>query len=138
MAIVTGLSDASSIDCPLAPIGDACVIDFRFTSRGFPPDAAYRVAVRETPDGTWTILGAPNVVHEGNAVSFDNRFEVGRDTPSSPPTSDLQFAVLVFLSAPENLPAAVAQLGESGADFAYVTAAVAVDSSLPSVRGGES
>jgi len=65
------------------------------------------VAVRaRDPDGPWIISPAP-----GNSAPLTV-------DPAGP---DYQIAVLVFLEAPDFVPAEVDLLADSGADFAFVT-----------------
>ena len=130
MAIDTSLSNFSSIDCPAAPLENPCLIDFTFVPHGFPPDATYRVAQRDSADAAWTILSPPSVVADTPEASLDNQISLG---PSAAPTgsvSELQLAVLVFIGEPQNLPTTVEQLGDSGAVFAYVTPLLGVNNNL--------
>lgn len=121
MQIEASFAGDRAVDCPPLPRSNACLLDFRFTARGFPVDAAYRVAVREDPAGSWTILPAPQPLPQGTQPAFTNPVEIGLGTGPDAFAPGFQFAVLVFLADREAPPPSVQRLADTGADFAYVT-----------------
>jgi hypothetical protein len=135
MEIETSLSDAGAINCPSLPVEIACPFDFAFTPRGFPADATYRVAVREAVEMPWTILPVPQLIPQEREPAFASFFEIDRSASPGAPLPALQFAVLVFLGPADGLPAQVQRLGDTGADFAYVTPVVSIAPGLRSVVG---
>jgi hypothetical protein len=126
MQVETNVDASSDITCRGG--GSACTFTFVFVATGFPPDAIYRTAFREGPDQPWT-LSQPTEAADSqpDQASFvDNvQLEPASNAPSgSEPT--VQFAVLVFLSDPGELPSSVTSLSDTGANFAYVLPPVPV------------
>jgi hypothetical protein len=66
------------------------------------------------PDGNWQVLAAP-----GNSVVLELN--------ASDPNSEYQIAVLAFLQDPGAVPDTVELLGDTGADFAFVTPLLRLD-----------
>ncbi|MEO8602838.1 MAG: hypothetical protein ABI629_09695 [bacterium] len=104
----------AAIPCVQEAPGGPCRFVLSFESRGFPPDAAYRVALRQRdPDERWSIVPATDA---DAALS------------ASPAGGRYQIAVLVYLEAPSFVPDEVEVLADSGADFAFVTPVLSVGS----------
>jgi len=103
----TNLGPRDSIECQQSDAEAPCLFVFTFQPMNVPPEASYAVAVRtRDPDSPWTITQAPA---NSAPITVD---------PGGP---DYQIAVLVYLEAPGFIPAEVDLLGDSGADFAFVT-----------------
>jgi hypothetical protein len=116
--IDTGLGDATSVTCVQEAADAPCSFTLPFAPQGFPPDAVFRVAVREDARGRWTI--GPDLVL-GGMPSLDAPVSV-EATPRAPTAAiPIQIAVLVFIEPPGVLPGEVDALADSGADFAFVT-----------------
>jgi hypothetical protein len=130
-AVDTALAGQTTIECVRVPGSNACTFVFSFAPQGFPPTAVFRVAVRGDGDERWTILPEPVPVGGQDETQFEN--DVGVTAPLDPQqggaTATIQVAVLVFFEPPPPLPETVRQLGDTNADFAYVTPAVVVESS---------
>jgi hypothetical protein len=131
MQIQTSVNASSDIVC--AGGGDVCSFAFFFVASGFPPDAIYRTAYRESPEQPWT-LSQPTEANDSdpNQASFGDVVQVA--PPASAPSGSeatVQLAVLVFLTDPGALPPTVMLLADTGADFAYVLPAVPVSSITP-------
>ncbi len=117
----TNLSADGDLVCALIPATDQCVVRVVFAPLGFPADASFRVAVRDrAPDGRWRLTAEPDENGTPDDPSFD--VEVVIDgTPIDASDGAIQLAVLVFLTPPASLPELITTLGETGADFAFVT-----------------
>lgn len=116
-AVDINLAPGEAIPCQQDGPAGACSFVLSYDTRGVPDDAAYRVALRpRNPDGRWRILPAT----DGGAVVA---------VPSASP--QYQIAVLVFLDAPTFVPDEVELLAESGADLAFVTPVLSVESTTP-------
>jgi len=97
------------VDCQPVGAASACTFVFSFRPIGLPASASYRVALRSrNPDSQWQIFAAP-----GNSVALP--------LDTSDPNTEYQIAVLAFLQDPGALPERVEILGDTGADFAFVT-----------------
>ncbi len=120
------MRDVESIDCRADGEGH-CTFVFSFAPVGLPDTAIYRIAVR-TGNGPWTIV-EPVLSGPADMPSFETGLAI--DTPTSAPgnTTEVQFAVLVYLQPPDFIPAQVMLLGESGADLAFVTRQLIVSQS---------
>lgn len=106
------------LDSPLACGSTGCAFTLAFSARGFEAGTAFFVAVRTTePLGRWRIDPVP----ERSSGPFGGRFEVPIAIAATGASPTVQIAVLVFEVAPASLPADVVTLGETHADFAYVT-----------------
>jgi hypothetical protein len=116
-----GVSPTSGAACVQ---GDSatCTLLVPFAPQGFPPSAQFRVAVRPDSSAPWTISAepisrdGPNMENLAGAVDLSGVGQV----PSS--GVFVQLAILVFLHPPAVIPAAVTELADSGADYAFVTA----------------
>ena len=121
----TGVDTLVPIPCELVVTDNSCVFVVPFVSEGFEPGTTFRVAVRTSdPPSAWSI-GARLTSNGAPDVSvFDAPVAVA--APARKPTSParVQLAVLAFGDPQANPPDEVATLAESGADFAFVTAAV--------------
>lgn len=103
----TNVASSDSVTCESAGPGQPCAFLFTFVPSGIPATAAYRVAVRgRDPNGDWAVYP---VVDHGALIAVD------------PNVSTIQIAVLVFLADPGFVPDRIALLGDSGADYAFVT-----------------
>lgn len=117
----TGLDRAMSVTCTAGGDG-ICSFLLPFAPDGFPPTAAFRVAVRTVnPIGRWRITDTPLPTGTPSAPQFDVPVSV-QATPSAPsPNEHVQVAILAFLQPPSSVPSEVEDLSDSGADFAFVT-----------------
>ena len=105
----TDIGASDTVPCQPGGSAGTCTFVFTFRPVGLPSTAVYRVAVRSrTPDGEWQIFAAP-----GNSVTLQLN--------TSNPSTEYQIAVLAFLQDPGFVPATVLLLGDTGADFAFVT-----------------
>lgn len=127
MQIETNLSESSDIVCAGGE-GSPCSFVFFFVAIGFPPDAIYQTAFREGPDQPWTLSQPTEAVDSqpGQASFVDNVPLAPASNAPSGSEATVQFAVLVFLSDPGELPTSVTRLGDTGASFAYVIPPVPV------------
>lgn len=99
-------------NCAAGADSQSCALRLVFVPVAAPAGAAYRAAVRaRDPDGRWRILAV-----SGNAVEII----VGPDV------AVVQTAILLYEREPGPVPDEVERLADSGADFAFVTAPLAV------------
>ena len=120
----TGLSDQTSITCVQTTPGGPCAVTFRFATQGFPPTATFSVAARAVaPLGLWHLAPAPVASNGAAAGSYETT--VMLPGPEAP--AQAQFAVLAFLDPPQSLPIDFQELGDTGADYAFVTPTLAVE-----------
>ncbi len=121
----TGVDSTTPIDCAPLDVPAACTFTVPFAPQGFPPDAVFRVAVRQLePLSPWRI--GPQLGGVGSPLDFDAPVEVDASTASSSPTVAVQIAVLVFRSSVTAVPSEVKELADSGAEFAFVTTQLVV------------
>jgi hypothetical protein len=119
--IETGLDGDETIECTRHEFGGPCVAVLAFSARSFPPGAVFRVASR-LPESShsWSLAPPPSPgVPVGEALLFDAEVPLGNGADQ--PGARVQFAVIVFLSAPESIPPTFSELADSGADLAFVT-----------------
>jgi hypothetical protein len=119
MQVDTNLSGANDIVC--FPGGaESCTVQFLFATTGFPDDAVYRTAVRESDDQPWKISQPTDLVdNQPGRNAFADSVQIGKaGAPAE--VDDVQFAVLIFLTDPGPVPEMVDKLGDTGANFAYV------------------
>jgi hypothetical protein len=108
-SVDTNVPPDDTISCQLTSAEGPCFFVFTFQPEGLPDAAAYRVAVRtRNPEGDWLVLP---VVNNSAVIEIDT-------SPSGP---DYQIAVLVFTEEPPFVPETVVLLGDTGADYAFVT-----------------
>jgi hypothetical protein len=127
----TGIND-SSIACASVADGNGCLLVLPFAPNGFPPGTIFRVAVRDVePTSPWTIGSAP--IPSGSVTDpvFDAPIAVAVAAQSPGMIQRVQLAVLAFLDPSANIPATVADLSDSGADYAFVTADLNLQPSAP-------
>jgi len=119
-AIDIALNTNVAVGCVPAGPSD-CTFTVPFAAQGFPAAATFRIAVRATnPEGSWMIGGVLTPSGPASQATFDAPVALA---PASPVAgTSLQVAVLVFVGAGPAVPGTVEALGESGADFAFVTA----------------
>lgn len=125
MQVETNLGPSSDINCT---DDSACSFTFFYVAIGFPDDAMYRTASRDSDDQPWA-LSEPTGVADPRPAHATFRDQIPIDPPNSAPAGvepTIQFAVLVFLNDPGELPSSVSRLGDTGADFAYVLPPVPV------------
>jgi len=105
--------DAGDItSCAQVDPSQPCVLRLTFAPIDAPPDAVYRAAARtRDPDSAWAVLPV-----SGNDAVI----------PVPADASVMQVAVLLFLAPPGFVADEVMLLADSGADFAFVTAPLAV------------
>jgi hypothetical protein len=122
--IDTNLSDATDVAC--MPNADGtCKVSVTFAPEGFSPETVYLVASRTDADAPWVI--APPPVSSGSPEAPNFEGMVGLDPATAvSPDGTVQVAVLVFLVPPADVPASVAELANTGADFVFVTPAQGV------------
>ena len=130
MHIDTSIDGTAPVACVQTSTPAGCTFTFAFFPRGFPPSAAYRVAVRTAgPAGEWSI--SSEVAPSGPLGASD--FETPVTAPGSVSATDhgasIQVAVLVFEHPPQSLPSSVQLLADTGADFAFVTPALTLQPS---------
>ena len=115
----TGINDGAVSCAPLAAAG-GCILVLPFAPDGFPAATVFRVAVRTVdPLSPWTIGSDLMPSGSPSAPVFDAPVAV-----AAPPRAPerVQLAVLAFLKPPASVPTTVDTLGDSGADYAFVTA----------------
>jgi hypothetical protein len=116
--IDTGLENVTAVACTLPQPGNACEYNFTFTPHGFAPGTIFRTATRSSALGSlWQLGPDPAASGPGSPTLA---------TVLALPQGAVQFAVLAFAAAPTVLPEQFAQLSQTGADFAFVTAVLSV------------
>jgi len=100
---------------PCQPHDDGrCDLILSYQVSGAPDDAGYRVALRtRNPDGDWSVFPA-------------SQAEAALSVQST--SAQYQIAVLVFVPAPSFVPDDVERLGDTGANYAFVTPVVRIES----------
>ena len=125
MRVDTQVAAGASVVCTRNTLSDPCELTFSFAGAGFPSGALFRVASRlREPDGAWTMAAPPTVDTTVDPPMFDTLVRLQLPAGASP---QVQFAVLVFLAPPASIPEHFESLGQSGTDFAFVTAAFALE-----------
>jgi hypothetical protein len=122
----TGINDGV---LPCAPVDaeNSCVFVVPFAPDGFPAGTIFRVAVRTVePPSPWTIGADATPNGTPSAPAFDAAVAINAAPLQSNGTAQVQIAVLAFVKPPGTVPTAVANLGDSGADYAFVTTALSV------------
>jgi hypothetical protein len=117
----TGINDAA-VPCAAVADSDSCVLVLPFAPEGFPAGTIFRVAARTVdPPSAWTI--GPDLVPSGAPDSpvFDAPVAINAAADVADSTERVQLAVLAFLAPPKNAPGTVDLLDDSGADYAFVT-----------------
>jgi hypothetical protein len=118
MRVDTQVAAGASVVCTRDRDGAPCALTFSFAGIGFPHGAVFRVASRlRTPDSAWQ-LAAPPAAAPGDPPLFDTVIRLQIPAGATP---RVQFAVLVFLTAPTNPAEHFESLAQSGADLAFVT-----------------
>lgn len=121
----TSLANGASITCVRSAPDDPCIVELSFSAIGFPPTSTFGVATRlHAPETDWQLAPTPTSAGGDPAVLTTT---ASIDVPAGTTDARLQFAVLVFLSAPASIPATFEELIDSGADYAFVTAELALD-----------
>lgn len=116
------LGRATMIQCTPDAGSSTCSFVFPFVPEGFPPTAVFRIAVRSTdPPGAWRIGAVPPLPSAPSHPQVDAPVTIDALPNGVPAGATVQVAVLVFLTPPERVPVEVAELTETGADFAFVT-----------------
>jgi hypothetical protein len=120
-AVDTGINDGV-IPCAPVDTGSTCLFVIPFAPEGFPLGTLFRVAVRTgNPPGLWTIGSDATPNGSPSAPSFDAAVAIDAAPLQSTGAAEVQVAVLAFVNPPSTVPNAVANLGDSGADYAFVT-----------------
>ncbi len=110
----TGLAGIDSLSCAEPP----CRLELELSSSGLPSHALLQVAVRNPAiAGMWHVSSALPPPYEPNMV-------VEVSVPAG--ASELQMAVLVYLTAAPLAEGDVALLGESGASLIFVSSPVSI------------
>ena len=118
MHIDVGLDRATAVDCMI--VDGSCGFSFTFTAVGFPPGTSFLVASRPlAPEGLWQISIPVTTGGPTQAPSFDVLILVPTADPGQ--TIAVQVAVLAQSVPVDMAPASVDFLGESAAEFAFVT-----------------
>jgi hypothetical protein len=118
MRIDVGLALGDVMRC--TTVDDSCEFSFRFTVQGFPPNTAFLAASRRlSPESIWEITVPVLVASAGDSMTFDASIRV----PAGPPGEAIpvQVAVLAQSTPADSAPSSVDFLGESSAEFAFVT-----------------
>jgi len=124
----TGLDGATAVACAPSAGNGACGFVLPFMADGFSAATTFRVAVRTVnPDGPWRLTDTLPPSGASNAPEFDVPVSVEGSSSAPPPSEQVQVAVLAFLQPPTSVPVQVEDLGDSGADFAFVTNELAVE-----------
>lgn len=112
---------AIDTSAPLVCNAGSCEFTIVFSAQGFEVGAEFFVAVRTTdPLGRWMIDPVPQLSSGPFGRNFQSPVAIG----ATDATPKVQIAILVFEAAPPSVPQDVAALGDTHADFAYVTSTV--------------
>jgi len=127
------LNQSGAVDCADVGQDGICHLQILFAPFGFSPDTQFRVAVRELdratlePIGDWLIGEAPVLVSTSGTPVFAAGLSAVPASEAAAGKALVQFAVLVFLHPPATIPETIELLGESGADSAFVTAEITIE-----------
>jgi len=125
-AVDTGINDGVLACTPIDP-GSICLFVVPFAPDGFPLGTVFRVAVRTVdPPSPWTIGSDATPNGTPNTPAFDAAVAINAAPLQSNGTARVQVAVLAFFKPPSTVPTAAANLGDSGADYAFVTTKLSV------------
>jgi hypothetical protein len=119
--IDVSVNQSGAVACAQVTADAACTFTLPFSSDGFPPGSTFRVAVRSVdPPSPWAFTAPPVPSGAPDTPGLEVPVAV---VPQAGPAANtrVQVAVLVFAEPPNALPATVQELGDTGADFAYVT-----------------
>jgi hypothetical protein len=115
--IDVGLDTAGPVDCMV--VDGSCEFSFAFTAVGFPPVTSFLVAARPAaPENQWEISVPVPADQEGDR-SFNALIAV--PATGAEETILVQVAVLAQSGPFDSVPASVDSLGETSAEFAFVT-----------------
>jgi hypothetical protein len=127
------LNRLGAVDCLDLEQDGLCHLMIAFAPEGFPTNAVFRVAVRKLdpitlePEGAW-VLGAPPVPSGSpDMPSFDASVSAVPTADVTSGTVMVQFAVLVFLDPPATIPEQTELLGDTGADYAFITTEIVIE-----------
>jgi hypothetical protein len=116
------VDQSHAVACVQPTVDAACTFTLPFSSAGFSDGTTFRVAVRNVdPPGPWMLSAPPQPTGAPGAPGFEVPVAVGPASGAPMVVTHVQLAVLVFAEPPSTLPASVDELGNTGADFAYVT-----------------
>ena len=122
----TAINDGM-IPCVTVDSENSCLLVVPFAPEGFPLGTVFRVAVRTVdPPSPWTLGSDATPNGTSNAPAFDAAVAIKAAPLPSTGTAQVQVAVLAFVKPPNDVPATIANLGDSGADYAFVTIALSV------------
>ena len=122
----TGLANGTSIACTRERASDPCRLTFSFQAFGFGGAPALRVAAQLRPPGIgWDVAPPLTVDLNADPPRYDAMIAVS--APVDPQSLSIRFAVLVLASPSATLPARLAVLADSGAEFAFVTPELALE-----------
>ena len=127
----TGINDGA-IPCTPSASSSECVLVVPFAPDGFPPAAVFRVAVRTVdPPGAWNV--GPDLMpsNPSTAPVFDAPVAVVEPAKAPDVSQRVQVAVLAFLKPPVGVPVSVENLTDSGADYAFVTTDLTLQTPAP-------
>lgn len=118
MQVDTAIDSSTPVACAPVNGGTRCTFTLAFSAQGFHADAEFRVAVRTVnPLGSWMIIPTP-LLSLGPTASI---FRVPVSVAVATSATEVQLAVLAFAEPAAAVPSTVKALGDSGANFAYVT-----------------
>ncbi|HVN86877.1 MAG TPA: hypothetical protein VMW17_18760 [Candidatus Binatia bacterium] len=119
--IDTNIDNSTPIACAQTTASTPCAFTFAFFPSGFPSNAVYRVAVRTTATGAWTV--SSDVAPSGplGASDFETTVAVPASASQVAQNETVQLAVLVFERSVPSVSSTVRELADTGADFAFVT-----------------
>lgn len=125
------VDQSRAVACVQPTADAACTFTLPFSSAGFPDGTTFRVAVRNVePPGPWVLSAPPQPTGAPGTPGFEVPVVVGAANGAPTVVPHVQLAVLVFAEPPPTLPASVDALGNTGADFAYVTAELTLQPEL--------
>jgi hypothetical protein len=104
--------------CGAGAAPGACSLTLTVSTEGMPPGGEIRVALRAVPDGRWRV-GEPlqlATAADGTATALPVTLELASFAGAA---DGVQVAVLLF-PGPAAVPALVAELGATGATYAFV------------------
>ena len=127
------MNDTGAVDCLDSGVDGLCNLRISFTAEGFPPDAEYRVAIRLLdpvnlePDDFWQISEPPVPDGSTGMPMYDASGYALSGAEAAEGSILVQVAVLIFQGPLGPIPDETPLLGEAGADYAFVTTEIAIE-----------